>query len=264
MLKKLSNYAVLTFEIIKLNILSAIEYRMAFFTQVIGMIINDACWLFLWYLFFTRFPSIHGWDIHDTLILFSFNMANYGLYKIFTAHSTEIAHDIANGKLDYFMTLPKSVLWQVSTSETSISAIGDFIFGVTLFLFLGFSFPQFLLYILLCVMTALIFYSVTVILQSVAFYVGNFEETSDRIMNVVLGLTFYPSTAFSGVLKVLTFTLLPVFFIVWLPVDIMKLFTWTKLGMVAGFSSGLFVLAVWFFNRGLKRYESGNLINVKM
>ena len=264
MIKKLLNYIFLTVEVVKLNILSAMEYRIAFLTQVGGMILNDACWLFLWYLFFTRFPSIHGWDLHDTLILFSFNMANYGLYKIFTAHSTEIAHDIAQGNLDYFMTLPKNVLWQVSTSETSISAIGDVIFGVGLFLFLGFSFPQFLLYILLCLVTATIFYSFTVILQSLAFFLGNFEETADRLLNLLMGLTFYPSTTFSGIFKVFTFTILPVFFIVWAPVEIMKLFTWTKLGMIAGFATLIFMIAVWVFNRGIRRYESGNLINVKM
>jgi len=264
MIKSFFNYIVLTFEVVKLNILSAMEYRIAFFTQVAGMVLNDFCWLFLWYLLFERFPSINGWVLHDTLILFSFSMANYGLYKIFAGHTEEISHDIANGNLDYFMTLPKSVLWQVSTSQTAISAIGDFIFGVGLFLFLGFGWMQFFLYIFLCAMTALIFYSFSVILQSMAFYLGNFEETADRIFNMALGLTFYPATAFSGVVKFLTFTLLPVFFIVWLPVDLMKLFTWGKLGLLAGFALGIFLLARLLFNRGLRRYESGNLINVKM
>jgi ABC-2 type transport system permease protein len=263
-MKKILNYIILTFEVVKLNILSAMEYRVAFLTQVVGMIMNDCCWLYLWYLFFTRFPSINGWGLHDTLILFSFNMANYGLYKIFTDHSSDIAHDVAQGNLDFYMTLPKSVLWQVSTSTTAISALGDFIFGVVLFLLLGFGWVQFLLYLLLCILTAVIYYNVTVILQSMAFFLGNFEETAERIFNLVMGLTFYPATAFSGVLKFLTFTFLPVFFMVWLPVDIMKLFSWTKVGMVAGFALLTFGLAVWIFNRGLKRYESGNLINVKM
>src|SRR3989344_3855738 len=174
MIKSFFNYIVLTFEVVKLNILSAMEYRIAFFTQVAGMVLNDFCWLFLWYLLFERFPSINGWVLHDTFILFSFSMANYGLYKIFAGHAEEISHDIAHGSLDYFMTLPKSVLWQVSTAETAISAIGDFLFGVGLFLFLGFSWWQFLLYLGMVGVTAMIFFNFVVILQSFGFFVGNF------------------------------------------------------------------------------------------
>src|SRR3989344_1253688 len=100
MLKKFFNYIVLTIEIVKHNVLSAMEYRITFFTQVGGMLLNDTCWLFLWTVFFNRFHEINGWGLHDTMILFSFSMANYGLYKIFAGHAEEISHDIVQGNLD--------------------------------------------------------------------------------------------------------------------------------------------------------------------
>jgi len=264
MFKNLYRYIILTFEIIKLNILSAMEYRATFITQVVGMALNDILLVFMWTAFFAKFPNLNGWGVQDTFLLFAIGMTNFGIYRIFAGNAEEISYLIARGELDYHLTLPKNVLWQVSTAKTNISAIGDVIFGVVLFLFIVTSWQQFILFAFISILTALILYNFIVLLQSMGFFFGNFEETADRIFHILLGLSLYPSTSFSGVLKFITFTIIPVVFTAWLPVDVVKNFKLVYIWYIIGFWLISLIITLFVFNRGLRRYESGNMIHVKM
>lgn len=257
-------YIKLTWEVVKLNIQSNMEYRASFFTQIGGMAINDVCLIMLWVVFFSRFPDLQGWHIQDTFLLFAIGMTNFGLYRIIGGNAEEISRTIARGELDYYMTLPKNVLWQVSTAKSNISAIGDLVFGMVLFLFLVHSWQQFAVYFLISSFSALILYNFVVVLQSMAFFFGNFEETAERIFSILLGMSLYPETTFSGVIKFMTFTLIPVFFINWVPVRLIQSFDWMQLLYMIGFWITSLAVAVFIFNWGLRRYESGNLINVRM
>lgn len=261
---KLLTYFKLTFEVTKLSILSAMEYRASFLTQVIGMALNDVLLIVMWYVFFSKFPDLRGWHMHDTLLLFAVGMTNFGIYRIFGGNAEEISRTIIRGELDYFMTLPRSVLWQVSTAKSNISAIGDLLFGIILFLFVVPSWPGFVIYVLLSFLTAMILYNFTVILHSMAFFFGNFEETAERVFSIMLGLSLYPETTFSGIIKFITFTFIPVFFITWTPVRLINSFQWENLVYLLAFWLITLFLALFIFNRGLRRYESGNLINLKM
>src|SRR3989338_8348840 len=195
MIRQLIQYITLTFEVMKLNILSAMEYRLSFISQTVGMALNDALWLYMWLVFFIKFREINGWNFQDTMLLFSLAMANFGIFRIFAGNTEEIAHDINRGYLDYFMTLPKSVLWQVSTAQSNISAIGDFSFGVGLFLLQGLGLEKFFVFIGVAALSSLVLYNFMVIVQSTGFFVSNFEETGDRVFHLMLGMSLYPATS---------------------------------------------------------------------
>ncbi len=264
LVKKFWVYIKLTFEVVKLNILSNMEYRASFFTQIIGMAINDVCLIFLWVVFFNRFPDLQGWHIQDTLLLFAVGMTNFGVYRIIGGNAEEISRSINRGELDYYMTLPKNILWQISTAKSNISAIGDLLFGLVLFLFLVQSWQQFAIYFLVSGLSAMVLYNFVVVLQSMGFFFGNFEETAERVFSILLGLSLYPETTFSGVVKFATFTVIPVFFISWVPVRLIQFFDWHFVIYLFGFWIMSLIIALFVFYRGLKRYESGNLINVRM
>jgi ABC-2 type transport system permease protein len=183
---------------------------------------------------------------------------------IFGAGAREIAHTVSQGDLDYYLALPKNVLWHVIVSKTDISSIGDGLFGLFVFAISGYATGvHILLFLGLAVLTALIMLNFMVITQSLTFYLGNFEEAADEMFNAMLGFTLYPQNVFSGVLKVLMMTVLPAFFVVAAPVSIIRDFSWLGLLSVGGFWALTSVLALYAFNNGLHRYESGNLIGVK-
>ena len=45
----------------KSNFASAMEYRAAFISQIVGMFINNAVYFAFWLVFFDRFKEIRGW-----------------------------------------------------------------------------------------------------------------------------------------------------------------------------------------------------------
>ena len=260
-----AKYISLSWEIIKINILSAMEYRISFLTQVFGMIVNDVGFALLWVIFFLKFPSVNGWTFQDSALLFAISTVSFSFVMISARGAHYLARNIAKGELDYFLSFPKNVLWHVSISKTEISAIGDLIFGFIIFFFSGsISFEKFGLFLLVSVFAAIIFFGFTIITQSLSFYFGNFEEAADQLFHALLGFTLYPQTTFYGALKFIMFTIIPAFFVATLPVELIKNFSWKWFLVLVVFAICIFIAAVIVFNRGLKKYESGNLINVKM
>lgn len=263
---KFTRYVSLTWEIVSLNISSAMEYRISFLSQVLGIILNDISHLLIWAIFFGRFQTINGWQIHDMMLMLSVFFTVFGVHGIFGGGLLELAKYIARGELDYFLTFPKNVLWHSVVNRTEIPSIGDFILGIIIFLFLTgpLTFEKILVFILVSLISTAILFNFTITTQSLPFYLGNFEESADRWLWTLFGMALYPQTIFTGWLKVFTLTILPTFFLVYLPVGMLKNFSWADLGIMLAFAVGTFFLAIFVFYRGLRRYESGNLINIRV
>lgn len=258
-------YVVLTWQIMQTSIASAMEYRASFLIKVGGMIINDFGHLVLWLVFFAKFPSVNGWNIHDTVLLLSLSMLMYGLLVLVSGGVIEISRTIANGGFDYYLGLPKNPLWHISVDRTEIAGLGDLIFGLGLFLIAGNpTITRILILLAVALLASFIMYNFTVIVQSLAFYFGDFEESAERWFWTMLGFGFYPQNIFFGALKVAMLTILPVFFIYSVPIRIIQHFGWLDLAILLAAAIASFVLAQLVFRSGLKRYESGNLINSRI
>lgn len=264
-LKTAVKYLSLTWEMKKRTILSAMEYRASFLMHVFGMMLNDTAIIALWFIFFQKFPSIKGWEFNDTLLLFSFSTMIFGLVMVLTYGAFELAKTITRGELDYYLTFPQNLIWHIAVSKTKIAAIGDFIFSIIIFLIASaFSLEKIAFFIPISLLAALIFFNFILITQSIAFFVGNFEDAAEHLFHALLGFTLYPQTTFYGALKVIMFTIIPAFFIATVPVQLIKSFSPTLfLGMLACWlATSLIALIV--FRAGLRRYESGNLINIRV
>jgi len=260
-----AKYTRLTFEVIKSNILSAMEYRVSFLVQVFGMLINDSFLVLIWYFFFQTFPKIKGWTLEDTFLLFVINTINFALVMIFAGGARTIASTISKGQLDYFLGFPKNVLWHLSVSKTDISAIGDLLCGIAIYLiFVPVTLEKTLWIAILSVLSGFIMYSFIVLTQSLAFFVGDFENGAEQFFQSMLTFTLYPQSIFNGALKVIMLTVLPAFFIAAVPVSLVQNFSLPLFLLMVSVGLVIFTLAVTVFKYGLKKYESGNLINLNM
>lgn len=125
----------------KYNILSAMEYRISFLMQIIFMVINDLFFLFIWYMFFQKFPVIRGMNFQDFIPLLSIFVCIFAFMHVFFNGWGKVAFNIANGGLDNYLLLPGNPLLRILTSSMDVSAIGDFFYGIgILFLLPHFSF----------------------------------------------------------------------------------------------------------------------------
>ncbi len=251
----------LTFEYLKFNLMSAMEYRGAFIMQAFGMVLNDLALLFFWVVFYTQFPALKGWALRDVLTLYAIVAANFGVANILFGNSFNLARVIATGGLDYYLALPISPLLHALVSRMNLSAWGDLIFGVGLFAYLWGAEPvAWLLFLVGTVFGAAVMIAFAVALGSLAFYLGNAESLAESGISALISFSVYPTDLFPFAVRVVLYTLIPAAFTSSIPADLVRGFDWQLLvGYFVG-SLLILLLARWIFYRGLRHYESGNLL----
>lgn len=253
----------------KTNLLSAMEYRVSFITQMVGMILNNAIYFVFWIIFFDRFEQIHGWDLVDMLFLFGVVATGFGAGTFLFGNALHLSSLIANGQLDYYLSLPRPVLLHALASRSNASAVGDFTYGLLSFgaaaTFSGaFSGLMLLRFALACLAAIAVLVSFLVLVQSLTFWIGNSSMLTTNAFNAILTFSLYPITLFDGTAKLLLFTLIPAAFIGALPAEFVRQFDLGQLAQISLGSAIFLSLAIFVFYRGLRRYESGSAIQARM
>lgn len=257
-------YLKLTLISTKLHIMASMEYKIDFFLQVFGVFIYDLSTSLIWVIFFKQFPEINGWNFQDSAFVLGISWISFFLISCFFFGVTDLSEMISTGKLDQYMLTPKSILWQVSTSRSFYQDFGVFILGLFLLTISGYiTLTRMPLLIFLILTIALINFNFTVIINSGAFYFGNFEYATDKLFRTFADLIYFPQNVFSGFLKFLMITLIPAFFVGTVPLELIKEFKILIFVGLTLFAILQTIIALKIFNNGLKRYESGNLINIK-
>jgi len=246
------------------NLMSATAYRGAFLLQVFGMILNNAMLLFFWWVLFNRLPSLQGWDLAGVMTLYGVVAFGFGVAHIVCGNSTQVARTITSGDMDYYLALPADPLVHMLVSRMSLSAWGDAVFGLVIFLAAAPGrWASLLLFILLGLMAGLVFVGFSVMVGSLAFWVGNADNLATQAINALLTFGLYPMEIFPGLIRILLYTLIPAAFVGSVPAALLNDFDWGRLATMAAFTVGI-TLAAWaVFRWGLRRYESGNLVTVR-
>jgi len=105
--------------------------------------------------------------------------------------------------------------------------------------------------------------SFAVLVGSLTFWVGNADNLATQAINALVTFGMYPIEIFPGTVQLLLYTLIPAAFVGSLPAGLLSDFRWERLLLLLAFAAGLAGLARWVFQRGLRRYESGNLVTVR-
>lgn len=248
------------------NLSSAMEYRASFITQIVGMFINNGIYFIFWLIFFQQFGAVRGYQMDDIYLLFAIVAFGYGIGYMFAANTgANLAYLIAQGRLDYYLVLPRNLLLHVIFSRMSVSTIGDVSFGLVAYLFTGRFHPlEILLFFVASLLAGLVFVGFLLIVGSLAFFMGNARYVSQQMSNAILTFSLYPNTLFSGAARFLLFTLIPAGFIGAVPVEIVKGHDGLLLAGLLGAVVVVWGLGTAVFYYGLRRYESGSALNVNV
>lgn len=247
------------------NLQSVMEYRVAFLTQMIGMMLNDFMYFAIWLIFFERFKDVNGWGVSDMYITYGVLASAFGLVALLFGNAFTLGDIINNGRLDYYLSLPRPVLLHSITSRTIPSGMGDFTYGFLSYALSGaFSWDGLLRFIFAMFLAATVFVSFLILVQSLAFWMGVISNLSSLFVNAMITFGIYPITMFDGYAKLILFTLIPAALMGAVPAEFIRAFSWQSLAeLLAGAVIFLF-LAVTLFRLGLKRYESGSAIQVEV
>lgn len=85
------------------------------------------------------------------------------------------------------------------------------------------------------------------------------HNVSQGLYNVFLSNSLYHSGAFTGLLRIIFTFVVPSLLLGAIPVEIVKNISLTNLLMIILLTVFWFILAVAFFYKSLKKYESNNL-----
>ena len=253
----------LAFLNIRKNIKNAKELKSAFIISIVGMMLNNVAFLFLWYYFGKTVGELNGWKAEDIFGLYAFTTVSYGIVSGFLNGIFSIPTYISTATLDNYLLTPKNILLKIATSRVSTSAFGDLLYGIICFIFFiilrNLSITQILFSILLMILVTVIFYAFSTICMSISFYVMDGQNVSSGFYNMFLSNSLYHGGAFTGILRFVFTFIMPSLLLGAVPVELVNNFTVDKLLIMIIFSIFWLVVAILFFNKSLKKYESNNL-----
>lgn len=253
------------FALLQTSIRASISVRGAFLLESALMIANNLIWILMWWIFFRHFKEVGGWTIRDIIALNAIGMGAYGLMQICFGGVKHLSRIILEGDLDPFMTQPKNLLIHLICSRSFSKGWGHLMTTVIL-LFVGnlFTVSTFPLILLSMISGCLVFTSIAIIAHSLVFWLGSVEGVSKKYCDSLFLFALYPTHIYSGMLQIVMFTLIPAGIITYLPVELLRHFSWGYLSLLICSSIAFFLLAFGIFHLGLKRYESGNQFGMRL
>ncbi len=249
----------------KMDIQSAMEYRIAFLLQMIGMMLNNGVYFIFWIIFFNRFKNLHGWQLGDMFLVFGVCASAFGLASVLAGNVFNLSEIIVGGRLDYYLSFPRPTLLHTIASRTVVSGFGDFTYGILSYLCSGFySWDGLARFIFGVILACMAFTAFMVIVHSLTFWLGNASSFANLAMTAMTTFALYPITLFEGSARLILFTLIPAALVGALPAEFVRHFTWATLGELFLGASILLGLAIFLFQTGLRRYESGSAIQTEV
>ena len=219
----------------------------------------------IWILFFDRFNNVRGWGLTDMYVTFGITASAFGLVSLLFGNVFFLGEIISKGRLDYYLSLPRPVLLHTLASRTIASGMGDFTYGFLSFGLSGaFTWDGLLRFVLAVFLAGVVFASFMIIIQSLAFWIGNSVNITNTAINAMITFAIYPITLFDNTAKVILFTLIPAALMGAVPAAFARAFTWQVLAILLA-GAGIFLcLALIVFQRGLTHYESGSGIQIEI
>ena len=163
MLMEVKKEIRLLFQSVKYNIMRQMANPLSFVLNVLFMILNNSAFLVEWAIFFTLKDSIGGYGFKEVCLLWGISAASFGLAHIFFHGAFKMPKLIEEGGLDQYLLVPRDTLLATISSQTSISAIGDLLYGLIVSIIFYHSIVNIILILLFSILGAIIYTAFAVI-----------------------------------------------------------------------------------------------------
>ncbi|MBS1910778.1 MAG: ABC-2 family transporter protein [Bacteroidetes bacterium] len=265
MFNTLRSYLGLLGAYMSVNWRSALEYRTNFVFETLLSIIEVGMYLFYWKIFFTISSGIPGATYQELVALVAFNHVIYaGADTLMGNNVWDAGEHIVKGRLDIFLTQPKSAIYQLFFSGAQPMRAVQILVGATVFFVaVGPAPGTVVLFIAGTIAGTSIFTSWVILVQALTFRLGNITLIY-KLLSVILHFSKKPAAIFSAAVRFVLYTIIPAAFVG--SVQARQLFhpTAAVIAGLLGLAAVAPVIAVLFFRRMMRHYESGNLVGVRI
>jgi len=245
------------------NIKISVSLKISFFLTIFIVMLKQIFFLISWGFFFDRYKVVQGWDFKSMVFMYGSVCFAMGVVEGFFYGFRDLTRMIETGQLDSFLLQPKNVILNIAISKGDISNLGEILTGLVLIAYSGFLVKAFWAVLIILVLGSVFMFSLVLYLACIAFFI---RDAGDFIRELRLNsiiMATQPASAFKGALKMLSFTLLPVAFLSYFPVEHLRTGLWQYLLLTIAGTVAFFILACALFYKGVKRYESGNMMAVR-
>lgn len=249
---------------IKYNIMRQMVNKVTFTTNILFMILNNASFIVQWIILFSLRDDIGGYTIKEVILLWGMASGVFAISHLLFYKAFELPDLIINGKLDSFLVQPKNVFLSVISSDSSVSAIGDFIYAYICLVIYGITLKNFILFTLFITTGGIILTAFASLVGSLCFWITRGDILADSLTNMMINFATYPGTIFKTGIKLLLYTVIPVGIANYLPVETILNFNIVNFIWIIGFTVLITILAFVTFYKGLKRYSSSNLMSSRI
>jgi ABC-2 type transport system permease protein len=249
------------------NLRNAMELKVAFWLDVVGMALNNVAFVVTWIFFFMQVGSVNGWSSVETIGLNGMVALVYGLTFAFAGGASTLAHSVNSGSFDNYLLSPVNLYIRILSSYSRTSAFGDMLYGVILmiiFVIIGkLSLLGILLLILLVPLCALIMVNFVLVSSLISFLIPDTADVASNLFELMISPSLYPSGLYSKGMKLFFLVVIPAIAVAGAPVELMRNPTWGMFLLITGLSIFWTFLAIFLLKKAIKRYESGNLMGFK-
>lgn len=238
--------------------------KVTFFSNIFFMILNNASFIIQWIVLFSLRSNIGGYGLRQVLLMWGLASGTFGVSRFFFKDAFTLSDTINTGKLDTFLIQPKNVLLSCITASVEVSALGDILYAIIMLFVYGFTIKTAALYTLFCITGGFVMTSVAIITASLSFWFGRSDMISDLANRLMVNFATYPDGIFKTAVRVFFYTIIPIGFSVFIPIRVISEFSMIHFLIVIGVTLFFVCFAFYLFQKGLKRYSSSNLMNVRM
>lgn len=230
------------------------------------MALSNSSFIFFWWIAFQQIGgTIAGYSFNDVLFIWAVASSGFGLSNILFANAAGLTKQIVTGELDAFLLQPCNVLVNVLCAKTNLSAYGDLLYGFVIMIIVyplsGAAWLWFICGILVC---GALITATNLAAHTLSFYWGDASIVGGMAVEFMINFSIYPEKIYAPAVRALMYSVLPAGIAVHVP---LRLFRQFSPGAAAAALAGALLYCAasgLFFMRGLRRYESGNVIVTRL
>lgn len=233
--------------------------RRAFAFQAAVMVVNDLAWIGFWIVFFHKAGTVRGWNIDQIVLLQAVLTTGGGFTLGVLANARHVGSIVTTGGLDALLGLPAHPLGQLLVRKIEPVNLGDMVFGIVLFAVAGHPTPaRTLIFLGVSTVSMVLLTSFLVLSGSLAFFGGR-SDSGELGFSAMMVLSNYPTSVFSGLGKLIIYTVVPAAFVATVPAQLIDDFNLASATAMLAITVLFAFGAVIVFNTGLRRYASGSV-----
>lgn len=249
---------------IKYALMREMLNKVSFISNIFFMILNNASFIIQWFVLYSLKENVGGYTFKQVLLLWGIAAGSYGVSRFFFKKAFSLSEIINNGSLDNYLVQPKNVLISAITSDVETSAIGDTLYGYIMLFVYGVNIVNFIEFTIFSILGGLMLTSISVILSSLSFWFNKTDLLADTGNSLMVNFATYPEGIFKGIVKILLYTIIPVGIVNYIPIEILTEFNIYLFLIFILVTVILIFTAFIIFYKGLKRYSSSSLMNVRI